>query len=158
LTACRHCPLKSQCAKANERRIKRWEHEHVLEAVQQRLATKTRWRCAKGARQLSGLDHYAPNRDDTGSTTARSVDEVALIRDTISHYAPCVDRTPGRSRCSKLAERQKKLRDRFQTPSAEAVVFDLVQPASPSGRLGGWARQAGLAEVGEGYATQQHGV
>ncbi len=87
LTACRHCPLKSQCAKANERRIKRWELEHVLEAVQQRL-DKNRWRCAKGARQLSGLDHYAPNRHDTGSTTARSVDEVALIRDTISHYAP----------------------------------------------------------------------
>jgi len=36
-TACRHCPLKSQCAKANERRIKRWEHEHLLEAVQERL-------------------------------------------------------------------------------------------------------------------------
>jgi len=35
--ACRQCSLKSQCAKANERRIKRWEHEHVLEAVQQRL-------------------------------------------------------------------------------------------------------------------------
>jgi transposase len=35
--ACRHCPLKSQCAKANERRIKRWEHEHLLDAVQQRL-------------------------------------------------------------------------------------------------------------------------
>src|SRR5439155_5588166 len=35
-----------------------------------------------------GLDHYAPNRHDTRSTTARSVDEVALIRDTISHYAP----------------------------------------------------------------------
>jgi hypothetical protein len=41
---------------------------------------------------------------------------------------------------------------------AEAIVFDLVQPPSPSGRLGGWAWQAGLAEVGEGYATQQHGV
>jgi transposase len=39
-TACRHCPLKSQCAKADERRIKRWEHEHVLEAVQQRLDKK----------------------------------------------------------------------------------------------------------------------
>src|SRR5262245_44554692 len=39
---------------------------------------------------------------------------------------------------------------------SEAVVFDLVQPASPSGRLRGWARQAGIAEVGEGYATQQH--
>src|SRR3954452_10856543 len=31
---------------------------------------------------------YAPNRHDTGSTTARSVDEVALIRDTINHYGP----------------------------------------------------------------------
>jgi len=36
--ACRRqCSLKSQCAKANERRIKRWEHEHVLDAVQRRL-------------------------------------------------------------------------------------------------------------------------
>ena len=35
--ACRRCPLKAQCAKEPERRIKRWEHEHVLEAVQQRL-------------------------------------------------------------------------------------------------------------------------
>ena len=34
------------------------------------------------------IDHYGPNRHDTGSTTARSVDEVAPIRDTISHYAP----------------------------------------------------------------------
>jgi hypothetical protein len=41
---------------------------------------------------------------------------------------------------------------------SEAVVFDFVQPPSPSGRLVGWARQAGFAEVGEGYATQQHGV
>jgi hypothetical protein len=36
-TACRECPLKSQCTKGPERRITRWEHEHVLEAVQQRL-------------------------------------------------------------------------------------------------------------------------
>jgi transposase len=35
--ACRHCPLKSQCAKEPVRRIKRWEHERLLEAVQQRL-------------------------------------------------------------------------------------------------------------------------
>jgi hypothetical protein len=40
----------------------------------------------------------------------------------------------------------------------EAVVFYLVQPHDPSGRLLGWARQAELAEVGEGYATQQHAV
>jgi transposase len=36
-TACPQCPLKSQCTKGPERRIARWEHEHVLEAVQQRL-------------------------------------------------------------------------------------------------------------------------
>jgi hypothetical protein len=36
-------------------------------------------------------------------------------------------------------------------------VFDLVQPPSPSERLRGWAGQAGLAKIGEGYATQQHG-
>jgi len=36
-TACPCCPLKSQCTKGPERRITRWEHEHLLEAVQQRL-------------------------------------------------------------------------------------------------------------------------
>jgi transposase len=36
-TACSRCPFKSQCTTAPQRRITRWEHEHVLEAVQQRL-------------------------------------------------------------------------------------------------------------------------
>src|ERR1700675_3619174 len=36
-TACPRCPLKSQCTTGPERRITRWEHEHVLEAVQRRL-------------------------------------------------------------------------------------------------------------------------
>jgi transposase len=36
-TACAHCRLKSQCTTGSERRITRWEHERVLEAVQQRL-------------------------------------------------------------------------------------------------------------------------
>jgi len=36
-TACLECPLKSQCTKGPERRITRWEHEHLLKAVQQRL-------------------------------------------------------------------------------------------------------------------------
>jgi transposase len=35
--ACRHCPLKSKCTPTTQRRIKRWEHEHVLEAAQDRL-------------------------------------------------------------------------------------------------------------------------
>src|SRR5690349_18315395 len=36
-TACRACPIKSRCTTAEQRRITRWEHEHVLEAVQRRL-------------------------------------------------------------------------------------------------------------------------
>jgi hypothetical protein len=35
--ACPTCPLKSRCTPASLRRITRWEHEHVLEAVHQRL-------------------------------------------------------------------------------------------------------------------------
>jgi DDE family transposase len=36
-TACQSCPLKSKCTTGTERRIPRWEHEHVLEAAQRRL-------------------------------------------------------------------------------------------------------------------------
>jgi hypothetical protein len=36
-TACPVCPLKSKCTTGPERRIPRWEHEHLLDAVQQRL-------------------------------------------------------------------------------------------------------------------------
>src|SRR5216683_1061840 len=36
-TACQDCSLKPQCTTGPERRITRWEHEHLLEAVQQRL-------------------------------------------------------------------------------------------------------------------------
>ena len=35
--ACRHCALKHRCTTGPQRRITRWEHEHVLEAVQKRL-------------------------------------------------------------------------------------------------------------------------
>jgi transposase len=36
-TACPRCPLKAQCTPGAQRRITRWEHEHVLDAVQRRL-------------------------------------------------------------------------------------------------------------------------
>jgi transposase len=36
-SACRACPLKAKCTKGPERRITRWEHEQVVEAVQERL-------------------------------------------------------------------------------------------------------------------------
>ena len=36
-TACSACPLKEQCTTGKERRVKRWEHEDVLDAAQDRL-------------------------------------------------------------------------------------------------------------------------
>ena len=36
-TACTACPLKEKCTTGRERRVKRWEHEAVLEAAQDRL-------------------------------------------------------------------------------------------------------------------------
>ena len=36
-TACQACALKGQCTTGKERRISRWEHEAILEAVQARL-------------------------------------------------------------------------------------------------------------------------
>jgi transposase len=34
---CQVCPIKDRCTTGKERRISRWEHEHVLDAVQRRL-------------------------------------------------------------------------------------------------------------------------
>jgi transposase len=34
---CQHCAIKHQCTTGKERRVTRWEHEDILEAVQQRL-------------------------------------------------------------------------------------------------------------------------
>jgi hypothetical protein len=36
-TACQNCSIKSRCTTGSEWRIPRWEHEHLLEEVQQRL-------------------------------------------------------------------------------------------------------------------------
>ena len=35
--ACPNCAIKRSCTPSKERRITRWKHEHVLEAVQRRL-------------------------------------------------------------------------------------------------------------------------
>jgi transposase len=37
LASCTACSLKSQCTKGRERRITRWEHEAVVDAMQERL-------------------------------------------------------------------------------------------------------------------------
>jgi hypothetical protein len=39
-SACPRCPIKAECTTGNERRVRRWEHEAVLEAMQARLDRK----------------------------------------------------------------------------------------------------------------------
>jgi transposase len=39
-SACPRCPIKSRCTPSDYRRISRWEHEHVLEAMQRRMERK----------------------------------------------------------------------------------------------------------------------
>jgi transposase len=36
-TACQECPIKARCTPGKERRIRRWEHEGVIDAMQDRL-------------------------------------------------------------------------------------------------------------------------
>jgi transposase len=36
-STCKACPLKTQCTSSPQRRVKRWEHEAVIDAMQQRL-------------------------------------------------------------------------------------------------------------------------
>ena len=37
---CGSCPMRTRCTTGKERRVRRWEHEHVLEAMEQRLARR----------------------------------------------------------------------------------------------------------------------
>jgi hypothetical protein len=39
-SACPRCYLKERCSPSDYRRIRRWEHEHMLEAMQRRLDRK----------------------------------------------------------------------------------------------------------------------
>lgn len=34
---CQYCPLKTRCTTGKERRIARWEHEHLIEAMYVRM-------------------------------------------------------------------------------------------------------------------------
>jgi hypothetical protein len=47
LSACFTCPLRSRCTPTQRRIIKRWEHEAVIEAMQQRLEEMPDAICAR---------------------------------------------------------------------------------------------------------------
>src|SRR3954447_3442713 len=60
LTACFTCPLKPQCTAEKAKRVKRWKHEGVLDAMQDRLD-----RIAQGHGRAA-TDRRAPIRDPQG--------------------------------------------------------------------------------------------
>jgi hypothetical protein len=60
-TACPKCPLQSRCTTGPERRIPRWEHEHLLETVQERLDASPE------AMRLAPRDRPASLRYDEGA-------------------------------------------------------------------------------------------
>jgi hypothetical protein len=37
INECQHCPLQPRCTSGKERRITRWEHEHLVDAMRDRL-------------------------------------------------------------------------------------------------------------------------
>ena len=72
-SACPRCPLKSQCTPGEYRRIARWEHEHVVEAMQRRLDRRPevarllpadRRTCLRNAQGVDGPDAL-PHQDAT---------------------------------------------------------------------------------------------
>jgi hypothetical protein len=52
-TACHGCAIKAQCTTGKERRIKRWEHEAVLDAMQARLDQTPEMMRVRGSGQWS---------------------------------------------------------------------------------------------------------
>jgi hypothetical protein len=91
-TACQDCSLKSQCTTGPERRIPRWEHEHLLEAVQRYLRAKVHCR-----RDLFPTGSARPVTTRTVRATLSSIgrSSVVLARQASSKPWPA-GRTSGR--------------------------------------------------------------
>src|SRR5438093_4003956 len=69
------------------RGLNRWSNVHIADVAALYALVLTR---ARSQPRVVRTESLRTNRHDTGSTTARSVDELALIRDTIRHYAPAL--------------------------------------------------------------------
>jgi hypothetical protein len=92
--ACHTRPIKAQCTAGRERRITRWEHEEVVEAVQERLDKKIRTPCACGVRRSSipsarsrcGWDHALLDEDAAQGCHRDGVACARLQLDTCTEY------------------------------------------------------------------------
>jgi transposase len=57
-STCRVCPMKDKCTPGTERRVRRWEHENIVEAMVARRKQSAQW--PSGARRSS--IHSRPSR------------------------------------------------------------------------------------------------
>ena len=57
-TACHSCAIKNSCTKGKERLISRWEHEHILEAVQRRLDEHPEKIASAAIRKINAHRHF----------------------------------------------------------------------------------------------------
>lgn len=80
-SVCGNCPLKSQCTTGKERRVSRWEHEGVLEALQVRLdenPAAMRWRRSTAEHPFGTLKGWMGWTHFTTRTLAQVSTEMSL--------------------------------------------------------------------------------
>src|SRR5437773_339546 len=119
-SACPRCPLKAQCTTSDYRRITRWEHEAVLEAMQQRLDRQPEMMRVR--RQTDASDERLGRIGSYCSSSAGALASSAHKFSNCRLRAPRRDRgrhEPYKVRCVIIAQ-----------PKPLATVF--TQPRPPS--------------------------
>jgi hypothetical protein len=82
-SACKTCAIKDQCTTGKECRITRWEHEHVLEIVQQRLDQDPQ--AMRGRRDVDGRDAL-PDEDAAEGRERNGAQRTRLQSDAHHEY------------------------------------------------------------------------
>src|SRR6516164_5491863 len=98
-SACPTCPIKPQCTTGKERRIKRWEHEAIIDAMQRRLGCRSCENalavCDRSAKDsdamegLSGDRASGPDRRHQGADTQDGNDAFEGCRPGRGGSSPC---------------------------------------------------------------------
>lgn len=130
-SACPGCAMHTQCTTGEQRRVRRWEHEAVLEAVQARLdaepETMRLRRQTRGAsvRDHQGMDGLNPlPHQDPAEGAHRDEPARARLQPQASHQHP---------RNQTAAEGNEGLRQAFFAPNRPLQRF----PGLPSSSLSG---------------------
>jgi Transposase DDE domain len=81
---CQSCGIKRRCTTGKERRITRWEHEHVLEAVQKRLDKKPAGHAPAPRNRRTSLRHIED--EDGGDPLPDETSAQSRHRDGVLAY------------------------------------------------------------------------